>query len=174
MMYQPADFYPRSPCGERRVMLSIDVNNPVISIHALLAESDPPRVVRKPATGHFYPRSPCGERRPTSVTPAASRNFYPRSPCGERQRLWTILYSCPDFYPRSPCGERPPKYHRIPLRCNISIHALLAESDSANANLRRHRGNISIHALLAESDPLTSRTKSITTISIHALLAESD
>ena len=56
----------------------------LISIHALLAESD------------SAPR----------ITPTASRNFYPRSPCGERQRLWTILYSCPDFYPRSPCGER--------------------------------------------------------------------
>ena len=33
---------------------------------------------------------------------------------------------------------------------------------------------ISIHALLAESDPLTSRAKTILAISIHALLAESD
>ena len=33
-------FYPRSPCGERR-MLTDEVNsNNVISIHALLAESD--------------------------------------------------------------------------------------------------------------------------------------
>ena len=58
-----------------------------------------------------------------------ARNFYPRSPCGERlgsaeaeSRTW-------NFYPRSPCGERRPidvpQYHIF----DISIHALLAESD---------------------------------------------
>ena len=36
----------------------------------------------------------------------------------------------------------------------ISIHALLAESDSASYNAYLEEG-ISIHALLAESDPCT-------------------
>ena len=58
--------------------------------------------------------------------------------------------------------------------CHISIHALLAESDSASYNYHSVRP-ISIHALLAESDcgPAGGRTNS-TPISIHALLAESD
>ena len=45
-----------------------------------------------------------------------------------------------NFYPRSPCGERL-HYDNYNLHCvEISIHALLAESDnSANANLRSHR-----------------------------------
>ena len=34
------DFYPRSPCGERRLVGVGGINNHVISIHALLAESD--------------------------------------------------------------------------------------------------------------------------------------
>ena len=34
------DFYPRSPCGERLRRLRKHYNNPRISIHALLAESD--------------------------------------------------------------------------------------------------------------------------------------
>ena len=34
-----------------------------------------------------------------------------------------------DFYPRSPCGERPPKKYPVILGRGISIHALLAESD---------------------------------------------
>ena len=78
------DFYPRSPCGERRALRQL-----------------------QSALRYFYPRSPCGERlvdtikfagtmlflstlslrratSPASVTPAPSRNFYPRSPCGER------------------------------------------------------------------------------------------
>ena len=79
-----------------------------------------------------------------------------------------------NFYPRSPCGER----HRIGYKADkisaISIHALLAESDScrmcglwerfiflSTLSLRRATlgakrrpcmGRISIHALLAESD----------------------
>ena len=35
------NFYPRSPCGERQVSESIGTLRTVISIHALLAESDP-------------------------------------------------------------------------------------------------------------------------------------
>ena len=56
----------------------------------------------------------------------------------------------------------------------ISIHALLAESDSAG---KEHAGgrNISIHALLAESDTAQGgRFHTSRRISIHALLAESD
>ena len=102
------DFYPRSPCGERHY----DNYNlhcvEEISIHALLAESDPPVMIREPkptgflstlslrrATGSnqtiisqtndFYPRSPCGERRCTSIGRPKRLYFYPRSPCGERR-----------------------------------------------------------------------------------------
>ena len=78
------DFYPRSPCGERPSM-SITSNfehtflstlslrratvhydnynlHCVISIHALLAESDDTPVSVFCKTRDFYPRSPCGER----------------------------------------------------------------------------------------------------------------
>ena len=34
----------------------------VISIHALLAESDPPSATLSNGKVYFYPRSPCGER----------------------------------------------------------------------------------------------------------------
>ena len=54
------------------------------------------------------------------------------------------------FYPRSPCGERHDTYAKV-LRVNISIHALLAESDVTVLGIQ-HRVGISIHALLAESD----------------------
>ena len=35
-----SNFYPRSPCGERRIPLHDLVEHFLISIHALLAESD--------------------------------------------------------------------------------------------------------------------------------------
>ena len=56
-------------------------------------------------------------------------HFYPRSPCGERLRLRNILGLILHFYPRSPCGERPVLASILCTSKNISIHALLAESD---------------------------------------------
>ena len=79
-------------------------------------------------------------------------HFYPRSPCGERQKLAeTINPSQENFYPRSPCGERRRLRAVQNAQIDISIHALLAESDRPKA-LKSRRIVISIHALLAESD----------------------
>ena len=100
------DFYPRSPCGERliftarqaaigvflstlslrratRRVLKCD-NRAIISIHALLAESDVQSTLSRSITRNFYPRSPCGERPMPSYRLAIWKDFYPRSPCGER------------------------------------------------------------------------------------------
>ena len=58
--------------------------------------------------------------------------------------------SSSDFYPRSPCGERPTANKAL-QKVEISIHALLAESDGALKHVHQTE-EISIHALLAESD----------------------
>ena len=58
-------------------------------------------------------------------------------------------------------------------RTPISIHALLAESDHQNMKYVEEV-SISIHALLAESDPCAWYAPAGAHISIHALLAESD
>ena len=101
-----------------------------------------------------------------------------------------------NFYPRSPCGERPWVRGSRVTYVEISIHALLAESDSlgyvrgcffcvflSTLSLRRATVasstvtvilRISIHALLAESDLTKKSIASTNKISIHALLAESD
>ena len=55
-------FYPRSPCGERRAVLGLFCPPSVISIHALLAESDCWNSSSRLRRQYFYPRSPCGER----------------------------------------------------------------------------------------------------------------
>ena len=123
------DFYPRSPCGERLVKMSIKFFN-----------------------ADFYPRSPCGERlknpeavskymiflstlslrRATGIIPVNIMlhfDFYPRSPCGERQLCNLLLTNIGHFYPRSPCGERHLQHLLCEANSCISIHALLAESD---------------------------------------------
>ena len=124
-------FYPRSPCGERhntqkknqpgksflstlslrRATVFNLFANPgsTISIHALLAESDLLPCLISRSFRLFL--STLSLRRATG----GGHIFKPRSE---------------HFYPRSPCGERPSRrYPAIPGR-EISIHALLAESDS--------------------------------------------
>ena len=107
-------------------------------------------------TVDFYPRSPCGERpmgaililkaslflstlslRRATILPHHGREIIEfLSTLSLRRATAFILRIAKqgrDFYPRSPCGER--RW----LRCwqlaarDISIHALLAESDSALA-----------------------------------------
>ena len=106
-----ADFYPRSPCGERPGKPSVRKASRWISIHALLAESDR----RCPATGqtasHFYPRSPCGER-PMMLSMGAILILFLSTLSLRRATPPGLLHS---------------------LGGVISIHALLAESDKADS-----------------------------------------
>ena len=104
------NFYPRSPCGERRLrfrrvpqglcefLSTLSLRRATlqrqieferysdISIHALLAESDTPRLSRVVPTPIFL--STLSLRRATPMpcpSRGRNRNFYPRSPCGERR-----------------------------------------------------------------------------------------
>ena len=76
------------------------------------------------------------------------------------------------FYPRSPCGERL-HYDNYNLHCvDISIHALLAESDLLSKDAKDGPVLISIHALLAESDSRLhysdfSRLRFLSTLSLR-------
>ena len=118
--WHAANFYPRSPCGERRLHNAGQDGLCHISIHALLAESDS--------------SSPSGSGRlwvflsTLSLRRATKQRSKIRRP---------LLY----FYPRSPCGERPDRLILYDREVYISIHALLAESDQHDRDQRRHRGN---------------------------------
>ena len=122
-------FYPRSPCGERPDhlpglcmphLISIhallaesdkltqnDRQRCIISIHALLAESDTASAFLIGSRSQFL--STLSLRRATVMLVESfsdNRHFYPRSPCGERRPAGGRSNITPDFYPRSPCGER--------------------------------------------------------------------
>ena len=123
------NFYPRSPCGERRQALEALFHVALISIHALLAESDSQFGVVFRVNGKFL--STLSLRRATPCLSSWDRltNFYPRSPCGERPLCFIYVGVHKHFYPRSPCGERlKPEQYGLKWTC-ISIHALIAESD---------------------------------------------
>ena len=187
-----ADFYPRSPCGERPTHSR---NNPVgghISIHALLAESD------VWSWNAFY-------STPISIhalLAESDANFVG----ADRDKQWISIHALQEsyllpyplflstlslrratagpegpaklpkhFYPRSPCGERRAAPPAPQGKSSISIHALLAESDPLTDCVKESYTGITIHALLAESDQSSSYNAYLAeNISIHALLAESD
>ena len=80
----------------------------LISIHALLAESDEDTTPNKLDKQHFYPRSPCGERQGKGHSRPCPPGF-----------LSTLSL-------RRATAKCERRQHSIP----ISIHALLAESDT--------------------------------------------
>ena len=169
----------------------------LISIHALLAESDVNDTITNQLC-HISIHALLAESDWTArqwISPVG--NFYPRSPCGERHlATYSSADSCTDFYPRSPCGER---RYNSGLRAyfhHISIHALLAESDIGNVDvptwiygflstlsLRRATPWFTPHfradgflstLSLRRATPRHFIMFFIQHISIHALLAESD
>ena len=168
----------------------------VISIHALLAESDSTGLAWLASCFDFYPRSPCGERQTVNIRSHGDNNFYPRSPCGERPPcvgwLQVIHYFYPrspcgerhdgliasanfcNFYPRSPCGERREEKSQADTTGTISIHALLAESDGIGFLLVLLTLNFYPRSPCGERHPLKAAKFNSFLISIHALLAESD
>ena len=79
----------------------------IISIHALLAESDRSRQIIIIIVDNFYPRSPCGERLDDLQVPASVSKISIHALLAESD---AYIQKFDDLF-------------------NISIHALLAESD---------------------------------------------
>ena len=191
-------FYPRSPCGERRqpqqrrgqrLVLSIHAllaesdgkserqykMLKILSIHALLAESDHPALYEADGGACFL--STLSLRRATLFpprTPLLPRAFYPRSPCGERHPTVPGLEAGGSFYPRSPCGERQQLFCDT-VRCGPFYPRSPCGERRNKPQVSAESEGLSIHALLAESDIGTAGGVYVSVIlSIHALLAESD
>ena len=115
-------------------------------------------------------------RRATQVHRYRLKNhhyFYPRSPCGERLTVFSIFQVVIIFLSTLSLRRATVYLASQTFDIDISIHALLAESD-AGLKLVKANTRISIHALLAESDVKNARACLDIVISIHALLAESD
>ena len=127
----PGDFYPRSPCGERPQGSADAASKSAISIHALLAESDDIKPTSVLTLVQFL--STLSLRRATisggSNFPANKKFLSTLSL--RRATISAIAYppKNSNFYPRSPCGERHLEVDRLQIIFDISIHALLAESD---------------------------------------------
>ena len=111
----------------------LSISSPFLSTLSLRRATLTP-VFMPPKWQNFYPRSPCGERLAVVSPISRKMYFYPRSPCGER-RCYSFRHTASSwhFYPRSPCGERQLRVLPFAAPTQISIHALLAESDLPKA-----------------------------------------
>ena len=105
-LFPPHYFYPRSPCGERLKYARFNDDFSVISIHALLAESDHHNRSTRCKVSISIHALLAESDRHINNSFITICNFYPRSPCGERLYGFTNLNVAKYFYPRSPCGER--------------------------------------------------------------------
>ena len=145
-------FYPRSPCGERLdrwlaglkgtlflSTLSLRRATPrggscyldnIISIHALLAESDYDTSSLMQCQAKFL--STLSLRRATKIRFLfrLPKKFLSTLSLRRATALRQLQFALRrNFYPRSPCGERLRVLDGSKSSIEISIHALLAESD---------------------------------------------
>ena len=148
-------FYPRSPCGERQYQLIKSSIFTLISIHALLAESDIDMIsqpgcalpflstlsLRRATTDELGTRlcdycisihALLAESDPKGSVHDFKLEEFLSTLSLRRATLatWQPGHVCRDFYPRSPCGERQENCMDGYKIVYISIHALLAESDA--------------------------------------------
>ena len=190
-------FYPRSPCGERHCPAVIvratleflstlslrratQVPQPrpvvlVISIHALLAESDKQQPKSNPGAGisihallaesDFF-IAECLQRIKISIHALLAES-------DGKLPVWLLLKMSflstlslrratamlgsstmikPDFYPRSPCGERPPQIKMMGAPVDNFYPRSPCGERLCSIPVPPRNLTISIHALLAESD----------------------
>ena len=144
-------FYPRSPCGERHSDPVTDKAWALISIHALLAESDPPTEQTPPpfwisihallAESDVVSCGWCG----VGMLFLSTLSLRRATVVIKNSTAFSVFLSTLSL--RRATAGFAGKY----LTGAISIHALLAESDF-RVTVFEHAIVISIHALLAESD----------------------
>ena len=125
-------FYPRSPCGERRVW-AFPVGSGCLFLSTLSLRRATAGVPTHCETVQdFYPRSPCGERPVVyDIVFMPGKFLSTLSLRRATESIGTLRTVSVNFYPRSPCGERQRHIPRSVDRNDISIHALLAESDKS-------------------------------------------
>ena len=173
------------------------MNSSMVSIHALLAECDPPPGGGSPYPCCFNPRTPCGVRRDRAGASLSAAQFQSThslrsatllvavSSASCMVSIHALLAECDPringlpafdvgFNPRTPCGVRLWRRSAQVGGRTVSIHALLAECDK--------------HWTLEQASPqgFNPRTPcgvrlfpppcglSRKEVSIHALLAECD
>ena len=190
------DFYPRSPCGERRCSCTAHnrrnrflstlslrratfKNQFIINHNLFLSTLSLRRATLPPLKliachNDFYPRSPCGER-PKLVETNARKQFISIHALLAESDIGPLIFSVQprNFYPRSPCGERPTDMAKRFIE--FRFLSTLSLRRATPATRRHNKNNVFLSTLsLRRATKSTPAKPFSTSISIHALLAESD
>ena len=173
--FRLTNFNPRSPCGERPLFLAYSPASVRISIHALLAESDPSEYVMAlqfvisihallAESDRLFCRFVLWDKRFQSTLSLRRATRLRCSPG------WRRGY----FNPRSPCGERPALSWALSLLYRFQSTLSLRRATGSIGSSFTGGGNFNPRSPCGERP--TTRTAACTrsSISIHALLAESD
>ena len=114
----------------------------LISIHALLAESDCFGRIMIALSGYFYPRSPCGERHLGAGKSCDVRRISIHALLAESD-TWArgsrVTYV--EFLSTLSLRRATSSVNTADQEARISIHALLAESDHGAFGLQAHQGH---------------------------------
>ena len=169
----------------------------IISIHALLAESDCSGSQQPAGTTNFYPRSPCGERPANQTNLPGKISISIHALLAESDHISKARGKQIDRFLSTLSLRRATRAERHASSQQEFLSTLSLRRATARRAPRQQPAGISIHALLAESDnlqpgycafihyfyprsPCGERRDVIAvmteaqSISIHALLAESD
>ena len=169
------DFYPRSPCGERRARRDSRQQPAGISIHALLAESDEAHTRASVkynisihallAESDHQDSAGCHIQGRISIHALLAESDYP---------YITKSWSVSDFYPRSPCGERPANVWKGQLKARFLSTLSLRRATAYDQQAAPTYQDFYPRSPCGERRLNTPTPAERTPISIHALLAESD
>ena len=145
-----------------------------ISIHALLAESDALDWFSSGGACDFYPRSPCGERLRQRLIEFGKFRFLSTLSLRRATRLFFIIFNLFRFLSTLSLRRATGQATNTRQERQISIHALLAESDCVVSV--QVRGDVYFYprSPCGERPPRGGSCYLDNIISIHALLAESD
>ena len=124
-----------------------------ISIHALLAESDQTSFLSAVYTNHFYPRSPCGERRKVAGSFFLLFNISIHALLAESDKSYWISISGKAIFLSTLSLRRATcKVDAAVLTGFTFLSTLSLRRATGGADFISTSRDISIHALLAESD----------------------
>ena len=167
-------FYPRSPCGERPRLKLSGFCLCIISIHALLAESDGDGFVYCDTDSVFL--STLSLRRATTSNVVIRESTYIsiHALLAESDRGWCFISAFPQTFLSTLSLRRATGYPGGKACAGLFLSTLSLRRATLAISAHCFDGRISIHALLAESDVAALGGHGHPRISIHALLAESD
>ena len=123
---------------------------------------------------NFYPRSPCGERLDKQIAQLTEQAFLSTLSLRRATTQMQAAFKGPEISIHALLAESDGHTHYMGVYEQISIHALLAESDSSACCGVRRKYNFYPRSPCGERPLRYSEQSAPPNISIHALLAESD